>query len=74
MVTKEKVEEILDRIRVGLRSEGGDIELVEIKNNIVYVRLTGACGVCPMSTLTMKNWVEATLKKELPEIDSVYSV
>lgn len=74
MVTKEKVEEILDRIRVGLRSEGGDIELVEIKNNIVYVRLTGACGVCPMSTLTMKNWVEATLKKELPEIDAVYSV
>lgn len=74
MITKEKVEEILDRIRVGLRSEGGDIELVDVRDNIVYVRLTGACGVCPMSTLTMKNWVEATIKKELPEIESVYPV
>lgn len=74
MITKEKVEEILDRIRVGLRSEGGDIELVDVRDNIVYVRLTGACGVCPMSTLTMKNWVEATIKKELSEIESVYSV
>lgn len=74
MITKEKVEEVLNKIRVGLRSEGGDIELVEVKDNKVYVRLTGACGVCPMSTLTMKNWVEATLKKELPEIVSVHAI
>lgn len=71
---KEKVEEVLDKVRVGLRSEGGDIELVDVKDSVVYVKLTGACGTCPMSTLTMKNWVEATLKKEIPEITSVQSV
>ncbi len=71
MVTQERVEEVLGKIRAGLKSEGGDIELVEIRNDVVYVRLTGACETCPMSTLTMKNWVETTLKKEIPEIRAV---
>jgi len=71
MITKEKVEEVLNKIRVGLKSEGGDIDLVEIKDDVVYVRLKGACGTCPMSTLTLKNWVETTLKKEIPQIKSV---
>jgi Fe-S cluster biogenesis protein NfuA len=71
---KEKVENVLAKVRVGLRADGGDIELVEIKDNIVYVRLKGACGTCPMSTLTLKNWVEANLKKEIPEIHSVQAV
>ncbi len=69
-----KVEEVLEKIRVGLKAEGGDIELVDIRDNIVYVRLIGACGTCSMSTLTMKNWVEANLKKEIPEIAAVHSV
>jgi len=71
MITREKVEEVLNKIRVGLKSEGGDIDLVEIKDDVVYVRLKGACGTCPMSTLTLKNWVETTLKKEIPQIKSV---
>lgn len=71
---KEKVEDILAKIRVGLRADGGDIELVDIKENIVYVRLKGACGTCPMATITLKNWVEANLKKEIPEIQSVHAV
>ncbi len=71
MIAKEKVEEVLKKIRVGLKSEGGDIDLLEIKDDVVYVRLKGACGTCPMSTLTLKNWVETTLKKEIPEIQSV---
>lgn len=71
---KEKVEEVLAKIRVGLKADGGDIELVEIKDNIVYVRLKGACGTCPMSTLTLKNWVEANLKREIPEISAVQAV
>lgn len=71
---KEKVEEVLERVRVGLKQEGGDIELVDIRDNVVYVRLKGACGTCSMSTLTMKNWVEASLKKEIPEIAAVHSV
>jgi Fe-S cluster biogenesis protein NfuA len=71
---KEKVEEVLAQIRVGLQRDGGDIELVEVRNNVVYVKLKGACGTCPMSTLTLKNWVEANLKKEIPEISAVQAV
>ena len=71
---KEKVEEVLAKIRVGLQRDGGDIELVELKDNVVYVKLKGACGTCPMSTLTLKNWVEANLKKEIPEISAVQAV
>ena len=71
---REKVEHVLEKIRTGLKSEGGDIELVDIKDNAVYVRLIGACGTCSMSSLTMKNWVEANLKKEIPEITAVHSV
>jgi Fe-S cluster biogenesis protein NfuA len=71
---KERVEEVLAKIRVGLKADGGDIELVDIKENIVYVKLKGACGTCPMSTLTLKNWVEANLKKEIPEISAVQAL
>jgi Fe-S cluster biogenesis protein NfuA len=71
---KEKVEEVLSKVRVGLKREGGDIELVEIKDSVVYVRLKGACGTCPMSTITLKNWVEANLKREIPEITAVQAV
>jgi Fe-S cluster biogenesis protein NfuA len=71
---KEKVEKVLGTVRAGLQRDGGDIELVEIKDDIVYVRLKGACGTCPMSTLTLKNWVEANLKKEIPEIKAVQAV
>ncbi len=71
---KEKVELVLEKVRAGLKSEGGDIELVDVKGNIVYVKLKGSCSTCPMSTLTMKNWVESSIKKELPEIVSVQAV
>lgn len=74
MVSKEKVESVLEKIRAGLKSEGGDIELVDIKENVVYVKLKGACGTCPMSSLTLKNWVEANIKKEIPEITAVQAV
>ena len=71
---KEKVEEVLTKIRVGLQRDGGDIELVEVRDSVVYVKLKGACGTCPMATLTLKNWVEANLKKEIPEISAVQAV
>jgi len=74
MVSREQVEGVLDKIRVGLKSEGGDIELVDIKESIVYVKLKGACGTCPMSTLTLKNWVEANIKREIPEVIAVQAV
>lgn len=74
MITREAVEAVLDKVRVGLRAEGGDIDLVEVKDDVVLVRLKGACGSCPMSALTLKNWVEATLKREIPAIKAVQPV
>jgi Fe-S cluster biogenesis protein NfuA len=71
---KEKVEDVLAKIRIGLQRDGGDIELIDVKDNVVYVKLKGACGTCPMSTLTLKNWVEANLKREIPEISAVQAV
>jgi Fe-S cluster biogenesis protein NfuA len=71
---KENVENVLEKIRVGLKRDGGDIELVDVKDSIVYVKLKGACGTCPMSTLTLKNWVEANLRREIPEISAVQAV
>lgn len=71
---REKVEEVLEKIRIGLKAEGGDIELLDIKDGVVYVRLIGACSTCPMSELTMKNWVESNLRKEIPEITMVKAV
>jgi len=73
-MVREDVEKALDNIRGALKRDGGDIELVEIKDSTVYVKLKGACGSCPMSQLTLKNWVEANLKKDFPEISSVQSV
>jgi Fe-S cluster biogenesis protein NfuA len=71
---RENVESVLENIRGALKRDGGDIELVDIKGSVVYVKLKGACGTCPMSTLTLKNWVEANLKKEIPEISAVQAV
>lgn len=71
---REKVEVALEKIREGLKTEGGDIELVDVRDGIVYVKLMGACATCPMSTLTMKNWVEANLKKEVPEVQAVQAI
>lgn len=71
---REKVLSALEGIREGLKREGGDIELIDIKGATVFVKLKGACGTCPMSQLTMKNWVEKTLRREVPEVDSVQAL
>jgi Fe-S cluster biogenesis protein NfuA len=71
---KEKVQAVMDKIRPMLQADGGDVELVEVENGIVKVRLTGACKGCPMSQMTLKNGIERLLKKEIPEIKSVESV
>ncbi len=74
MITKERVEVALDKVRAGLKTEGGDIELIEVKDDVVFVKLKGACGTCPMSTLTLKNWVETNIRKEIPEVKAVQAV
>jgi Fe-S cluster biogenesis protein NfuA len=71
---KEKIEELLSRIRPSLQADGGDIELVSVEDNIVKVKLTGACGSCPMSQMTLKNGVEAIIRQNIPEIMAVESV
>ncbi|MCU0614313.1 MAG: NifU family protein [Desulfobacterales bacterium] len=71
---KEKVQAVMDKIRPMLQADGGDVELVDVENGIVKVRLTGACKGCPMSQMTLKNGIERLLKKEIPEVKSVESV
>ena len=72
---KEKVQEVLEKLRPLLQRDGGDVELVEVQDDgVVKVRLVGACSGCPMSTMTLKNAIEATIKQEIPEIKSVESV
>ncbi|HPR65479.1 MAG TPA: NifU family protein [Thermoanaerobaculia bacterium] len=72
---RSRVEEVLEReIRPGIRMDGGEIDLVEAKDGIVQVRLSGACGGCPMSTLTLVHFVEERLRAAIPEIEEVQSV
>jgi Fe-S cluster biogenesis protein NfuA len=72
---KEKVQEILDKVRPSLQADGGDVELVEITDDgVVRLRLQGACGSCPMSTMTLKMGIERALKNEIPEVKEVERV
>ncbi len=71
---KEKVEKALTKIRAALQQDGGDIELVGIENGVVKVRLKGACAGCPMSQMTLANFVEQALKKEVPGVKKVEAV
>jgi Fe-S cluster biogenesis protein NfuA len=71
---KEQVQSALNDIRPSLQADGGDVELVDVVDGIVKVRLTGACGGCPMSQMTLKQGIETYVKKKIPEIVSVESV
>jgi Fe-S cluster biogenesis protein NfuA len=71
---QDKVSEILAKIRPVLVRDGGDVELVEVNDGTVKVKLTGACAGCPMSKLTLKNGIERILKQEIPEVKEVVSV
>ena len=70
----EKVEKALDKIRPALMADGGNVELVEVRDGVVKVRLTGACGGCPMSQMTLKMGIERHLKQEVPEVKEVVAV
>ena len=73
IIMKEKVEAALQKVRPMLQADGGDVELVDVVDGIVTVRLQGACGGCPMSQMTLKNGIERILKQEIPEVVSVES-
>ena len=71
---REKVEKALESIRPALQADGGDIELVNVEDGVVKVRLMGACGGCPVSSMTMSQGVEQAVKKAVPEIKKVIAV
>jgi Fe-S cluster biogenesis protein NfuA len=72
MIERDKVEAVLSKIRPSIQADGGDVELIDIRvDDVIVVRLTGACKSCPMSTLTLKAGVERMLKEEIPEVKEV---
>jgi Fe-S cluster biogenesis protein NfuA len=73
-MTRENVQTVIEEIRPALQADGGDVELVDVKDGVVSVRLTGACGGCPMSTMTLKMGIERLLKQKLPEVVEVINV
>jgi len=74
MTMQDKVAEVLNQIRPLLMQDGGDVELIEVNEGTVKVKLTGACAGCPMSTMTLKMGIEKILKQEIPEIKEVVAV
>jgi len=72
---REKVEKALEKIRPMLAADGGDVELVEVTDDgIVKLKLTGTCGCCPMSQMTLKMGIERVLKQEVPEIKEIIAL
>ncbi len=72
---KEKIENALDKVRPALQADGGDVQFIEVdEEGVVKVKLTGACGGCPMSQMTLKMGIEKVLKQNVPEVNRVESV
>lgn len=72
---EKRVKNILEQVRPYLQADGGDVNFVELTDDlVVVVELTGACGSCPYSTMTLKNGIESVMKKSIPEIKSVEQV
>ncbi len=74
MEIQEKIEKALNNIRPALQMDGGDVEFLKYEDGTVYVKLLGACGGCPMSTMTLKLFIEERLKEEVPEVKEVVQV
>jgi len=70
----EKVEAALAQIRPALQADGGDVELIEVNEGVVKLKLKGACSGCPMSTMTLKHGIERVLKEQLPEVKEVIAI
>lgn len=73
-ILREQVEKALETIRPALQADGGDVELVDIEEGVVKVRLQGACSGCPMSAMTLQMGIERILKQQVPEVKAVESV
>ena len=71
---RENVEEVLKQVRPALQADGGDVELVDLNDGVVSLKLKGACSGCPMSTMTLKMGIERLLREKVPDIKGVVSV
>ena len=71
---KDQVQEVLNVIRPSLQADGGDVELVDVKDGVVSVKLKGACAGCPMSTMTLKRGIERFLKEKISSVKEVVAV
>jgi len=72
---REKVEKALEKVRPMLMADGGNVELVDVTaDGVVKLKLTGACGCCPMSTMTLKSGIERIIKQEVPEVKEVVAL
>jgi len=71
---REKVETVLAQVRPALQADGGDVELVDVNEGVVKLKLTGACGSCPMAGMTLKLGIERILKEQVPEVKEVIAV
>lgn len=71
---REEVQTALDKVRPALMADGGDVQLIDVKDGIVTVKLTGACGGCPMATMTLKGGIERVLKEQVPGVKEVVAV
>jgi len=72
---RERIEKALDKIRPMLTADGGNVELVDVSaDGVVKLKLTGACGCCPMSQMTLKMGIEKILRQEVPEIKEVLAI
>jgi Fe-S cluster biogenesis protein NfuA len=71
---REKIDMVLNEIRPALLADGGDVELVDVSEGVVTLRLTGACSGCPMAVVTLRHGIEALLKEQVPEVEQVVAV
>ena len=71
---REKVEAALKQVRPMLLADGGDVQLIDVKDGVVKLKLTGACGGCPMAMMTLKGGIERTLKEKVPGVKEVVAV
>jgi len=71
---REKIAAALEQVRPALLADGGDVQLIDVKDGVVKLKLTGACHGCPMASMTLKNGIERVLKEQVPEVKEVVAV
>jgi len=71
---REKVQAVLEQVRPALLADGGDVQLIDVNDGVVTLKLTGACSGCPMSTITLRDGIERVLKEQVPEVKEVVAV